>query len=147
MEPIPEVLEDPTVVFHFTNPDSLNPPLLSFDNVSFNYGTKTIFKDISFGLDMESRIAIVGSNGSGKTTLLKLMCGDLMPSKGYVFRHPRLRMARFSQHHVEQLDLSRTCVQEMEAHFPGKKEQDYRMFFFFCTIYMDIHMPLMTLNS
>jgi ABC-type bacteriocin/lantibiotic exporter with double-glycine peptidase domain len=47
-------------------------------DVSFRYGRNPwIFQDLSFGIDLESRVCIVGANGSGKTTLLKLMTGVL----------------------------------------------------------------------
>lgn len=46
--------------------------------MSFRYGRNPwIFEGLSFGIDLESRICIVGANGSGKTTLLKLMTGAL----------------------------------------------------------------------
>lgn len=57
------------------------------------------------GIDMDSRIALVGRNGSGKSTLLKLFSGELSPTSGYVLRNQKLRFATFSQHFVDQLDL------------------------------------------
>ena len=56
--------EDPEYVFRFPEPDPVSPPILGFNDVDFNY-TKgpTLFRDLNFGLDMESRLAIVGPNG------------------------------------------------------------------------------------
>lgn len=52
--------------------------LRQVSDVSFRYGRNPwIFEGLSFGIDLESRICIVGANGSGKTTLLKLMTGAL----------------------------------------------------------------------
>lgn len=44
--------------------------------------------------------------GAGKTTLLKLICGELVPTSGAVRPHPHLRMARYTQHFVDALDLT-----------------------------------------
>ena len=48
-------------------------------DVTFSYGDKLLFVNVNFGVDMESRIAIVGPNGVGKSTLLKLLYGKLEP--------------------------------------------------------------------
>ena len=50
-----------------------------FLDVTFGYKGLPLFKDVDFGVDMESRIAIVGQNGVGKSTFLKLLCGKLEP--------------------------------------------------------------------
>jgi len=55
---------------------------------------------------MDSRVALVGPNGAGKSTLLKLMVGDLEVTEGAVRRNPHLRIGRYYQHSVDQLDLS-----------------------------------------
>ena len=46
----------------------------------------------------------------GKTTLLKLLVGELAPTDGHVVRNGKMRIAHFTQYHVDQLDL--TMVQQ-----------------------------------
>ena len=60
--------EDPEYVFRFPDPgEGVGAPIISFNNVSFNYpGGPTLFSNLEFGLDLESRFAIVGPNGIGK---------------------------------------------------------------------------------
>jgi len=41
-----------------------------------------LYRDLEFGIDCDSRIALVGPNGAGKSTLLKLITGDLTPCVG-----------------------------------------------------------------
>lgn len=43
------------------------------------------------GIDMESRLAIVGPNGVGKSTLLGLISGTLEPTSGYIQRNQKAR--------------------------------------------------------
>jgi ATP-binding cassette subfamily F protein 3 len=64
MGDVEEILEDPTCVFMFPNPEKLSPPLLKIEEGDFSYKEENfIFKGINFGVDMDSRVAIVGSNG------------------------------------------------------------------------------------
>ena len=48
-------------------------------NVSFRYSDSApyIYKDLDFGIDLETRVALVGANGAGKSTLLKLIDGEV----------------------------------------------------------------------
>jgi ATP-binding cassette subfamily F protein 3 len=120
--------EDPAYVFRFpTPPDVVSPPILSFTDVDFAYpGGPTLFRDLNFGLDLSSRFAIVGPNGIGKSTLLGLIGGELQPTKGHVYRNPKVRLAVFSQHHVDGLDLALTPLQYMAKTFPQAKEEVHR---------------------
>jgi ATP-binding cassette subfamily F protein 2 len=48
--------------------DKLPPPVLPFQNVSFSYSGNAegmLYKDLEFGIDCDSRIALVGPNGAG----------------------------------------------------------------------------------
>ena len=76
-----ELLEKPkeyVVKFRFPETSTLQPPILGLYNANFNYESQApLFKEVEFGIDMESRIAIVGPNGVGKSTFLKLLMGFL----------------------------------------------------------------------
>lgn len=62
-----------------------------FTDVNFNFsGQKPLFIDVDFGIDLNSRIAIVGPNGVGKSTFLKLLVGELSPIRGELIRNHRL---------------------------------------------------------
>ena len=61
------------------------------------------FINIIVGIDMESRVAIVGPNGVGKSTFLKLLMGDIEPTRGEMRRNLRLKIGRFDQHSGEHL--------------------------------------------
>lgn len=49
-----------------------------------------MFIDADFGIDLNSRVAIVGPNGVGKSTFLKLLMGDITPQKGEITKNHRL---------------------------------------------------------
>lgn len=59
--------------------------------MTFAYpGQKPLFVRTDFGIDLNSRVAIVGPNGVGKSTFLKLLTGDIEPQQGDVKKNYRL---------------------------------------------------------
>uniref|UniRef100_A0A0E0CTE3 ABC transporter domain-containing protein n=1 Tax=Oryza meridionalis TaxID=40149 RepID=A0A0E0CTE3_9ORYZ len=128
MEHVDAVVSDPDYKFEFPTPDDRpGPPIISFSDASFGYpGGPTLFKNLNFGIDLDSRIAMVGPNGIGKSTILKLISGDLQPTSGTVFRSPKVRMAVFNQHHVDGLDLTVNPLLYMMRCYPGVPEQKLR---------------------
>ncbi|QDZ23211.1 ABC transporter [Chloropicon primus] len=124
--------EDPEYVFRFPDPGQITGSLISFDEVSFAYTGKdgargpTLFDKVSFGVDADSRIALVGANGAGKTTLLNLMTGRLQCTSGYVNRSPQVRVSVFSQHHVDGLDLCLRPLEYMLKEFPNTSDDVMR---------------------
>lgn len=58
--------------------------MITFNNVSKKYMTKTALKDINIELNKGKIVGLVGENGSGKSTTLKLIAGLIQPSKGSV---------------------------------------------------------------
>lgn len=75
-----------------------------------------LYRDLNFGIDCDSRIALVGPNGAGKSTLLKLMTGDLMPTRGTVSRHSHLKIGRFHQHSTDILAGDMTVLEFISTH-------------------------------
>lgn len=69
--------------------------------MTFNFdGQPPLFTKTDFGIDMESRIAIVGPNGVGKSTFLKLLIGELEPKQGEVRKNHRLVSLVFLMHYL-----------------------------------------------
>ncbi len=55
------------------------------DKISFSYGDKKIFEDVSFSVSKGEYVAIIGKTGVGKTTLLQHIPGLLKPRKGQIY--------------------------------------------------------------
>ncbi|BFZ56346.1 ATP-binding cassette, regulator of translational elongation [Savitreella phatthalungensis] len=118
--------DDEEVTFKFPPAENISPPVLQMTGVSFAYGEKQILSNVDIDVQLDSRIGVIGPNGAGKTTMLKLLIEQLEPTKGFVQRHPRLRIAYFAQHHVESLELNLSAVAFMAKHYPGRSEEEYR---------------------
>ncbi|XP_075769539.1 ATP-binding cassette sub-family F member 1 isoform X2 [Pelodiscus sinensis] len=117
----PELLKRPreyTVKFTFPNPPLLSPPILGLHGVVFGYeGHPLLFKNLDFGIDMESRICIVGPNGVGKSTLLLLLTGKLTPTRGEMRKNHRLKIGFFNQQYADQLNMQETATEYLQRNF------------------------------
>ncbi|XP_036411060.1 ATP-binding cassette sub-family F member 1 isoform X2 [Megalops cyprinoides] len=117
----PELLKRPkeyTVKFTFPNPPPLSPPILGLHSVDFGYeGQKLLFKNVDFGIDMESRICIVGPNGVGKSTLLLLLTGKLNPTRGEMRKNHRLKVGFFNQQYADQLNMEESATEYLQRNF------------------------------
>ncbi|KAL3072645.1 hypothetical protein niasHS_017619 [Heterodera schachtii] len=112
--PPPELLQkikEYNVKFKFPDTTKMSPPILGLHDVTFGYDERsTLFRELDFGVDMDSRIAIVGPNGVGKSTLLKLLSGKLKPRNGEQTMHRQLRIGWFDQHSNEALNQEQSAM-------------------------------------
>jgi len=58
--------------------------MLSVENITVEFGGFVLLNDISFVINKNERVALVGKNGAGKSTLLKIMAGKQMPTHGSI---------------------------------------------------------------
>ena len=122
-----KVAKESRISMRFPDPGKLPPPVLMLQNLSFNYpGGPTLYDRVDFGVDLDSRIALVGPNGKGKTTLLKMLTGELVPTTGAVRPHPHLRIARYTQHLSDTLDLVQTPLEHFSALMPDLPPSEVR---------------------
>lgn len=111
---IQPVVQDRVFSFRFPEVERLPPPVLAFDDISFAYDGNSehnLYEHLNFGVDMDSRIALVGPNGVGKSTLLKIMTGELTTQSGRVSRHSHVKLGVYSQHSQDQLDLTKSALE------------------------------------
>ena len=71
--------------------------LLGCEKARVEFPTKTVFEDVSLGLDEGDRIGVVGKNGDGKSTLLSLLTGIIEPDEGRVIRTRGVRVGVLGQ--------------------------------------------------
>ena len=119
MQPIAELLDDPSLAFDFPNPDALRPPLITLDGVSVGYDAAPVLQQLNLRLDPDDRVALLGRNGNGKTTLGRLLAAQLTPMTGAMAASGKMRVGYFTQYQVEELDSADTPLEHMTRAMRG----------------------------
>jgi len=81
---------------------------VSVENLSKSFGTKPLFKQISFHISEGDKIAFIAKNGSGKSTLLKILAHKEHADSGTVWIHKDVSIALFEQEPV--FDESKSII-------------------------------------
>ena len=71
--------------------------VLVADSLKKGFGDRVLFSDLSFLVEGQERVAIIGDNGSGKSTLVKLITGEETPDAGWLALGPSVRTACLPQ--------------------------------------------------
>ncbi|MFD4422656.1 ABC-F family ATP-binding cassette domain-containing protein [Agromyces sp. NPDC058484] len=83
--------------------------LLGAERLHLEFPTRTVFDEVTLGIDEGDRIGVVGRNGDGKSTLLKLLAGRLEADAGRVTRRRGIRIGMLDQADV--VDPGRTVAE------------------------------------
>src|SRR6188508_2519963 len=78
--------------------------------LAVQFGTRTLFEDVSVTVDPGDRIALVGPNGAGKTTLLRVLSGTFSQTAGDVRIPDHLHLALHDQRPERSPDLLKDWV-------------------------------------
>lgn len=73
--------------------------MITVSNVSLQFGSDTLFKNVDLQFNPGNCYGIIGANGAGKSTFLKILCGELKPTTGEVVIPKDLRMSVLKQDH------------------------------------------------
>lgn len=73
--------------------------MLKVSNVSLQFGSRTLFKEVNLSFPRGNCYGVIGANGSGKSTFLKILAGELEPNTGEVTKDPGERIAVLRQDH------------------------------------------------
>src|SRR6186713_2250845 len=71
--------------------------MISFANISKQYGKQVLFVDASFQLNPGEKAGLVGPNGAGKTTVFRMITGEESPDEGDVTVPKKLTVGYFRQ--------------------------------------------------
>jgi ATP-binding cassette subfamily F protein 3 len=100
--------------------------MISVDGLTVALGGRTLFSDVTFNINDNDRIALMGKNGAGKSTMLKIIAGVDKPTKGKVTAPNGAVIAYLPQHLL--LDDQCTVFEETSKAFSTilnmKKEID-----------------------
>lgn len=105
--------------------------MVSVDGLAIEFGGTTLFSDISFVINDNDRIALMGKNGAGKSTLLKILAGVRKPTRGSVSAPKDTVIAYLPQHLMtedgrtvfEEASQAFAHLHEMQAHLDDLNRQ------------------------
>ena len=79
---------------------------ISVENISKSYGDRTLFSNLSFGINKNQKVAFVAKNGTGKTSILNIIAGLDTPDEGQVIQRKDIQIAYLSQNQIFDNSLS-----------------------------------------
>jgi ABC transport system ATP-binding/permease protein len=92
--------------------------LLGAERLHLEFPTRTVFDEVTLGIDEGDRIGVVGRNGDGKSTLLKLLAGRIEPDAGRVTHRRGIRIGMLDQADVVDpgITVAESVVGGIEEH-------------------------------
>ena len=75
--------------------------MLAVDNLSIQYGARSLFEDLCFTIRAKERWALAGPNGAGKSTLMKIIVGKEEPNSGRIIKAKQSTIGYLPQEGVE----------------------------------------------
>jgi len=82
---------------------------------SYNGMHSPLIDHLSFSVESNDKICIIGKNGKGKTTLLKLLAGVLSPREGKVRNHPQTKIGYYEQANTANLNNNLSVEEEISS--------------------------------
>ncbi len=99
-----ELKDIPDLEFNFNYSETHAKRIMEVEGLTFGYDPQSpLINDLSFMLQPEDRIAIIGKNGKGKSTLVKLLAGELHAQHGEIKFHPSVETGYFGQTNIDHL--------------------------------------------
>ncbi|WP_412473787.1 ABC-F family ATP-binding cassette domain-containing protein [Halobacteriovorax sp. YZS-1-1] len=100
--------------FSFNHTPCPGKQIMKVKNLSFGYTEENLFSGVTFEVDREDRIGIIGKNGKGKSTLLNVLSHELKERTGEIWEHPSLALGHFGQTNVQRLHPENSITQEIQ---------------------------------
>ena len=128
LEPIAAIADEAIRPIRFPDPETpLSPPIINLEKVAVGYRPDDpVLKNLSLRVDEDDRIALLGANGNGKSTFAKLISGRLDPESGVLTRSPKLSIAYFAQHQLDELRPDESAVDHVRVRLPKAQEARIR---------------------
>ena len=111
-------------------PNKIRSPLkiISLNKVSKSYDKNIVFENLSFEVERNQKIGLVGHNGAGKSTLLKLLAEVIKPTKGKIVKGPDVDSAYYAQHQLETLKKDDDIYSSVASMGEGRGETEIRTY-------------------
>lgn len=85
---------------------------MKIENLYMSFGTQEIFNNISFQINSNDKVGIVGVNGAGKSTLLNIILGNIKPDSGTIKLNTSIKVGYLPQVIMEETESKDQTVFE-----------------------------------
>ncbi|MEN9489235.1 MAG: hypothetical protein RL494_1500, partial [Bacteroidota bacterium] len=89
--------------------------MITVNDISVEFGGTTLFSEVTFAINENDKIALMGKNGAGKSTLLKIVAGENKPTRGNISAPSDAVIAYLPQHLLTKDDC--TVMEETSKAF------------------------------
>lgn len=122
----PQIPKDPQSHFEFPSPERLQNALVTIEGGVAGYNETPVLENLNLRIEPDDRIALLGANGNGKSTLAKILSHRLLLMSGKMTMAKKMKIAYFSQHQTEELDVEKTPYEQLSAVMPLATETQIR---------------------
>lgn len=101
--------------------------MISVEGLAVEFSGKTLFSDVSFVINENDKVALMGKNGAGKSTMMKIIAGAQKPTRGHV-RSPKESVIAYLPQHLLTEDDATVFQEAMKAFhqiFEMKERMDF----------------------
>lgn len=70
---------------------------MKIENLCMSFGTQVIFDNVSFQINNNDKVGIIGVNGAGKSTLFNILLGNLTPDSGNITLDTKINLGYLPQ--------------------------------------------------
>lgn len=100
--------------------------MVSVDGIAVEFSGHTLFKNVTFVINENDKIALMGKNGAGKSTMMKIIAGVQNANRGKISKSDHTKIAYLPQHLLtdDNCSVAEEAAKAYEEYFSLKKQLD-----------------------
>ena len=102
--------------------------MIQLQDIHIQYGDRILFKQVTFQINPQDKIALIGRNGFGKSTLFSILSGELTPDDGFISKQRGIVLGLLPQTlTIDPAKTVRSAAQEAFEVVMALEEENHRL--------------------